>query len=213
MKKRNAILAVCLLAAGLLLSGCEKHSREPVWAANDNSIYVSKAMEVESALVYTSEQFNDLYDEDELAAFAQEEITAYNEANGGEGQSPLPVSLKSCRLEGRTGILVLDYGTPEDFVKFARESGDNTHTVTALAVGKVSEVEDRLSEYAFTTAGGKDASLEDAAREKDAVAVLVTGSAVICTEGKITYIAGEGGILRSENTVETGEGNYCIIFK
>lgn len=213
MKKRNAILAVCLLTAGLLLSGCEKHSKEPVWAANDNSIYVSKAMEVESALVYTSEQFNDLYDEKELEAFAQEEITAYNEANGGEGQTPLPVELKSCRLEGRTGILVFHYGTPEDFVKFAQETGDNTHTVTALTVGKVSDVADQLSEYTFTTAGGKSASLEEAAKEKDAVAVLVTGAASICTEGKIAYVAGEGSTLRNENTVETGEGNYCIIFK
>lgn len=213
MKKRNAILAAYLLAVCLLLSGCEGHSKEPVWAASDNSIYVSRAMEVESALVYTSQQFNDLYDEKELEAFAREEVTAYNEANGGEGQSPLPAALKSCRLEGRTGILVFHYGTPEDFVKFARETGDNTHTVTALTVGRVSDMADQLSGYTFTTTGGKSTSLEEAARQKDAVAVLVTGSAVICTEGKIACIAGEGSTVRNENTVETGEGNYCIIFK
>lgn len=213
MKNRKAVLAVLFLTAGVMLSGCEKHGGEPAWAANDNSVYVTRAMDVESALVYTSEQFNDLYDEKELAAFAQEEIDAYNDANGGAGQDPLPVALKSCRLEGRTGILVLDYGTPEDFVKFSQETGDNTHTVTALQVGKVSDLKDQLSGYQFTTSAGKEASLDEIAKQGDAVAVLVSGAAAVCTEGKVAYLAGDGSTMRSDNTVDTGEGNHCIIFK
>ncbi len=98
-------------------------------------------LSVQSAMVYTSEKENDLYSAEGLAEFAKEQIASYNEEQGAaaeaentEGGEKLPAALVSSSLEGQTGRLVFAYNTPEDFVKFSEENGDDTHTVTSLVV-------------------------------------------------------------------------------
>jgi hypothetical protein len=114
MKKKYAVLAAAVLT-GILITGCGQKAAASGWEANENSIYVSKGLEVESALIYTSEKTNDLYTQDGLASFVKEQIAAYNAAQGAaeaaentEGGEALPVALKSCTLEGQTGKLIGD---------------------------------------------------------------------------------------------------------
>lgn len=221
MKNRKVLSAVLAVTLGLAAAGCGQQSKTGTWNANINSVHVTQAMEVESALVYSSEQFNELYDKDELAEFAKEAVAEYNSENGAEaaaenteGKAKLPVALKSCSLEGRTGILVFDYASPEYFVSFAEATEDNTHTITSLKVGKVSETEG-ISDMAFSDLNGKAVSAETVAKQSDAVAVVVEGAGTICTEGKILYVAGSQTpvTLKDSFTAETGEGTNCIIFK
>lgn len=226
MKKKNAVFAVFLLAACLVLAGCGKLGAGAAgsWDTSVNSIHVTRDMEVESALVYTSAQQNELYKPEELASFAEEAVSAYNQARGSEararnaeGQTKLPAALKECSLEGSTGKLVFEYGTPGDLVTFAQETADNTHTVTALSVGKAADVaaEGRLAGISFVKPDGKAAAAEEAAKVKNGVAVLVSGSATICTEGKIAFLSqGTGEVtMKDDHTVVTGEGDHCIIFR
>lgn len=216
MKKRYAMLAVAALLAGVLMTGCGQKAASG-WEANENSIYVDRGLSVESALIYTSEKVNDLYTQDGLAAFAKEQIAAYNAAQGAaeaaentEGGEKLPVALKSCTLEGQTGKLVLDYKTAEDFVKFSQESGDNTHTVTSLSAADLAG--GLPEDLKFTTPDGKAVDAAEVSKLKDGRVVLVEGAATVYTEGKVAYIS-EGAVMKRENAVQTPEGRSCIVFK
>ena len=68
------------------------------------------------------------------------------------------------------------YGTPEDFVRFSEENGDDTHTVTSLQVLDTEET--RLPDMSYKTPAGKDADIRKAAA-KDSHMVLTEGLSLI----------------------------------
>lgn len=212
MKKSRCALLIA--AAVTVLAGCGGGRTESgAWGANENSIYVSRALEIRSAMVYTSEKENDTYNQDELQAFAQDAVDAYNTANQAAADAPL-VSLASCKLEGSTGTLVFDYASGDDFVKFAQEAGDDTHTVTAFSAQKVSDAlaAGGITDGTFLNTEGKPVSAEEAAKQQDYNVVAVEGSATICTEGPVVYRS-EGVELRDSYTASVPEGKSYIIFK
>ncbi len=77
MRKKRAVSAAVVAAVCLALAGCGLMggSGTGSWDAGSNSIYVNRDMEVESAIVYTAPQANELYRPEELAAFAEEAVT------------------------------------------------------------------------------------------------------------------------------------------
>ena len=215
MKKKIAVLTAAVLFAAVCTAGCSRSSGQS-WDGSENSIYVADDLSVQSAMVYTSEKENDLYSAEGLAEFAKEQIASYNEEQGAaaeaentEGGEKLPVALEKCSLEGQTGTLVFAYGTPEDFVKFSEENGDDTHTVTSLAVFDTEEA--KLPDLAYKTPAGKNADIQKAAA-KDSHMVLTEGSATVYTEGKILYVT-DGVEVKSDHSAVTPEGTGCIIFK
>lgn len=220
MKKCKAAWTAVILS--LALMGCGAQGKAGSWNADSNGIYVNKAMAVESAMVVTSEKSNDLYNQDELKAYVAENVVEYNTANGGaaasensEGAEKLPAALKSCTLDGTTAILVFEYASAADFVKFSQETGDNTHTVTALLVKKVSDAQTagKLAGGKFVDAAGKAAEIGDVTRQAEkSIVVAAEGAAVIHTEGKITYVS-EGVTLNDSYTAVTSEGKNYIIFQ
>ena len=219
MKKCKAAWTAVIWS--LVLMGCGAQGKAGSWNADSNGIYVSKAMTVESAMVVTSMNSNDLYDQEELKAFVAETIVEYNTAAGGaaasensEGAAKLPVALKSCTLEGNTGVLAFEYASAADFVKFSQESGDNTHTVTALSVKNLSDAQaaGELAEGKFVDIAGKAVETSDMTRQSKSIVVAAEGVAVIHTEGKITYVS-EGITLNDSYTAVTSEGTNYIIFQ
>lgn len=220
MKKCKAAWTAAIL--GLALMGCGAQGKAGSWQADSNGIYVNKAMAIESAMVFTSEKSNDLYNQEELKAFVAENVTEYNTASGAaatsensEGAAKLPVALKSCTLEGTIGILAFEYASADDFVKFSQETGDNTHTVTALSVKKVSDAQaaGELADGKFVSAAGKAAEIGDVTKQAEkSIVVSAKGAAVIHTEGKITYVS-EGVTLNDTYTAVTSEETSYIIFQ
>ena len=215
MKKKIAVLTASVLLAAVWTAGCFKSSGN-TWDGSENSIYVADDLSVQSAMVYTSEKENDLYSAEGLAEFAKEQIASYNEEQGAaaEAENPedgeiLPAALVSSSLEGQTGRLVFAYKTPEDFVKFSEENGDDTHTVTSLQVLDTEET--RLPDMSYKTPAGKDADIQKAAA-KDSHMVLTEGSTKVYTEGKILYVT-DGVEVTSDYSAVTPEGTGCIIFK
>ena len=215
MKKKIAVLTAAVLFAAVCTAGCTRSSGQS-WDGSENSIYVADDLSVQSAMVYTSEKENDLYSAEGLAEFAKEQIASYNEEQGAaaEAENPedgekLPAALVSSSLEGQTGRLVFAYKTPEDFVKFSEENGDDTHTVTSLAVFDTEEA--KLPDLAYKTPAGKNADIQKAAA-KDSHMVLTEGSATVYTEGKILYVT-DGVEVKSDHSAVTPEGTGCIIFK
>lgn len=219
MKKRKFLSFFILGTAGFLMVSCGKLGGAK-WVADGNSVYVTKDLQIQSAMVFTAPEANELYSREELAAEAGEWVRDYNVANGAEaasentdGKAKLPVALKSCSLEGQTGKLIFDYGSPSDFVGFAKETGDTTHTVTALQAGAASAVlASGESKESFTAPDGS--TVEAGSLTKDGYqAVAVEGSATVCMEG--TLVAASTGVdaVLDEHTVVTGEGMNYIIFK
>ena len=215
MKKKIAVLTAAVLFAAVCTAGCSRSSGQS-WDGSENSIYVADDLSVQSAMVYTSEKENDLYSAEGLAEFAKEQIASYNEEQGAaaeaentEGGEKLPVALEKSSLEGQTGTLVFAYGTPEDFVKFSEENGDDTHTVTSLMVCDTESA--KLPDLTYKTSAGKDADIQKAAA-KDSHMVLTEGSAQIYTEGKILYVT-DGVEVTGDHSAVTPEGTGCIIFK
>lgn len=220
MKKKQAVMAALAMAA-MLLAGCGQKAAGGGWKADENSIYVSKDLGVESALLYTSGQDNELYKQEELETFVGEFVAAYNQEQGAaalsanaQGAEKLPVAVKSCKLEGRTGTVVFEYASPEDFVKFSGESGDDTHTVTFLQVQPVSEAakEGGFEEVSFLTADGKAAESSAVSGQSDGGVVVIEGAAAVYTEGAVSYVS-DGVMVKDGNTVLTPEGKSYIVFK
>lgn len=221
MKKGKFPGFLLLGTAGVLLVSCGKLGGAK-WAADENSIYVTKDLQIQSAMVFTAPEANELYSRDELAAEAGEWIRDYNVAKGAEaawentdGKAKLPVALKSCSLEGQTGKLIFDYGSPSDFVGFAEETGDTTHTVTSLQTGTAASVLVSIadgSEESFTAPDGS--TVEAGSLTKDGYrAVAVEGSAVVCVEGKLVAASTGVKAVLDDHTVMTGEGMNYIIFQ
>ncbi len=221
MVKRQFAKFLFLGMAGFLMVSCGRLGGTK-WAADQNSIYVTKDLQIQSAMVFTAPMANELYSQEELATEAGEWIRDYNAANGAEavsentnGKTKLPVALKSCSLEGQSGRLVFDYGKPSDFVEFAKETGDTTHTVTSLQTGTAASVLVSIaggSEESFTAPDGS--TVEAGSLTKDGYrAVAVEGSAMVCVEGKL--IAASTGVkaVLDDHTVMTGEGMNYIIFQ
>ncbi|MDO4268982.1 MAG: hypothetical protein Q4C73_10960 [Eubacteriales bacterium] len=227
MKKRQA--AAVFAAAGLAaaLAGCGQKAAAEGWKANENSIYVTKDGQVESAMIYTAEKANDLYTREGLEAFARDAVSAYNEEQGAEaasenteGEERLPAALKSCSLEGQTGTLVFEYGSPEDFVEFSMENGDNTHSITGLKAGAAGELSDSFPDISVLTAAGKDAGFaltgsadqEAVSRLKGCQAVITEGAGTVYVEGEIVYVT-SGVTVKAANAAVMPEGAGCIFFQ
>lgn len=224
MKKKQAALAVLSIFAGLWISGCTKDAVGE-WKANENSIYINREQNVQSALVYTSDTENDLYDAEELSGFVQAAIDEELASLAGNGeiavlteelQQKPPVSLVACKLEGRTGTLMFDYAAPEYYGAFADLTGDNTNTIRNLTVLSAADkrAANVLPDADLKKPNGKSVKASDILKDKDAVIVVLEGAGTICTEGKIRYTWSESDVtLRDDFTAVTGEGRHCIVFK
>lgn len=219
MKKMRAVWMAA--AIGLLISGCGQQQKLEGWKADENSIYVNRAMAVESAMVYTSQKDNDTYSQEEMQKFAEEAVIDYNTANGAEaasanteGGTPLPVAVKSVKLAGKTGTMIFGYAGPDDFVKFSQEVEDTSHTVSSLSVKKVSDAAaaGELADMTLVTADGKAVEVSEVEKKADAVIVTVEGAAAVYTEGSVLYRS-EQAAAKGTNGVQTAEGKNIIVFQ
>ena len=199
MKKNCAVLTAAALSCAVL-AGCGQ-KQEGTWNANENSIYVTKELAVESAMVYTSDKPNELYTVEGLSSYVEEAVTSYNTEHGGaaafeneKDQEKLPAALKSCSLEGQTGKL------------------DNTHSITGLSVGTAAELAGELEGMTFLTAAGKDAELASVTGESKNKAVIVEGAGTVYVEGGVAFVT-EGVRVKAGNAVITSEGTNCIVFQ
>ena len=81
-KQKRACLLLAM--AGVIVSACSQAGGSGRWAADVDSIYVTKSLDVRSAMVFTSAVANDLYDQEELARDTREWVQDYNAKEGQE---------------------------------------------------------------------------------------------------------------------------------
>ena len=128
-------LAALVLAAGFLLGGCGASSKGG-FHPTENSIYVAADGSISTATIEAVS--GDQYKEEELIAFVEQQVSAFNEEMGGdaksrneEGAEKLPVAVKSCTIKDGRAELILDYKDGETVAEFSEENGI---AVASLAV-------------------------------------------------------------------------------
>lgn len=219
MKMKNIMLMLTLTAA--LMTGCSQGAKSGEMKTDSSLIYVTSERKVSSSLVYTSEKENANYNQDELKSDVEAAVAEYNAAKGAagsaqntEGADALPVSLRSCTIDGKIGKLVFDYGSAGDFVEFAAATNDDTHTVTRLEVDSVAQAQANgiMTDAAMMKPDGAAVSLSDIAGQSDLSVIVTDGAGTVQTQGAIMYISTDADIL-DEYTARLSEGTHYIIFK
>lgn len=230
MRRAYAFAAAAL--AGALLYGCgNQASPGRDFAPIQNSVYVSRQGEFQSALVENYDK--DYYDQAELEKFLSEAVASFNggeAANAGEGSESSadggqaqesgeaekpPVTLISCSLQDGVASSVFGYRSADDLIRFAEESGDDSNDFTFLDETTVADgiVKGYIMDGNFLDAKGQAVGTDEVAKQSKCYVVCVQGAGTIQTEGKVAYVT-DGVTLVDEYTVSTPDGaKSYIIFK
>ncbi|MEY8337015.1 hypothetical protein AALB16_03155 [Lachnospiraceae bacterium 62-35] len=209
MKKAAAVLL--LAVTGVLLYGCSgRSSGGGGFQPESSSIYISRDGKVLSALV---EPYSLDNDEEKLKTFLDGEIARYGQENPGQGEQP-SVSLKECSIKDGIMKAVFEYGSPEDMISFAVSQQDESIGLASLEVKEISEA---LSagdiSGNFRNRENETVSSEEVGKASKARAVVVSGEALIQTEGKILYVSEGVELTGTGNTARVTGEKSCIVFK
>lgn len=207
MKMKKVVL-VALITAGML-TGCL--GRGSNLDAGSSRIYITQEGVLKTETVETYED-HEYYNVDELKAFLEEAVTAYNGANGQDA-----VVLDSCSMEKGKARMVYSYASGENLVGFTEEYKDTENQVDSIAVGFLSE---RLAQIEangtifLKASNGKQADTEALIKKGDChVVVIETQKPVtVQTQEKLLFIS-DNVIKKDGHTVELAQGKNYIIFK
>ena len=207
---RKARLIAAAAAAGVLLAGCS--SGKSAFSPEQSCVYVSGDGTLRSALVLESEED---FEEGELKEFLEGAVSRFNEKNGG-GEDGGPVTLDSCTAEKGVMKAVFEYESADALVSFRQsdENEDSSNTFSGIEVKSAAEAGTAgwLSGE-FTKADGSQASGLDAAKERNAAAVLVQGGGVLKTEGELLYVSAGAQILDSTSVKLPDGETSVVVFK
>ena len=217
---RNPIRAGAVLAAflsGFLICGCSGRSALSGFDPGQSSIYIKKDGSVSSASVEQTDQ--NYYSAEDLTAFVNERVEAYNSQAGGADGQTAPVQVASCTVEesqgGQTLTCILDYDSAETLMAFNQEIQNPEVAFTALVTDSVSALskEEDFSQAVFLDAKGAAAEASKVTEKGDLRAVRIEGAGLVQTEGQIVY-ATQGCEIQGKSLVQTpSEGVSYIVFQ
>lgn len=209
MKRKKVALAV-FCAAGLL-AGCVGRGGGSTLSGDSSRIFVTEEGEFQTSTIesYKDEAY---YKEEELKAYLEEAVSAYNGAHG-EGA----VTLSSCTLEKGKASMVFTYGSGEDLAGFAAEYEDQANQVDSIACLPVSQIAGQIQAegVSLVSAGNKkqiSASQIADKGEWHAVVVEGTNPVTLQTQGKLLAVS-DNVVVKDHFTVETAQGKSYIIYK
>ena len=206
MKKGQTAAAILLLS--LALNGCGGGNGTTAFAPTESSLYVTKEGTVTSADVESYE--NDYYSADELKAYAEEMLTAFESGNQ-SGDSDKKAEITECTVKDGTAKLLITFPDAEEYIRFAEEYPDTESGVQIESLDVVS-VADGVETFYKAGDGNTEVSAVDITKQKKLYVACVKGSAKIQTDGAVQYVS--EGVTLTGNVAETpaGETSY-IIFK
>ena len=209
MKKKVTALLMALLAVMTVFSGCGKAKFEP----ETSSIYVKKDGTVVSADIESFEGSN--YSEDELKAYVEEAVKAYNGAHGAaseayaDKETSLPVAIDSLEVKEGMAYLYLNYAGCGDYLDFTGTAGMENGIST---LEKTTVAEMSLSGN-FQNAKGEDVTLDGVTKNGKYHVVKIEGPVTMQIEGTVKYVS-TGVTVDSKNTVTTPAAVVSyIVFK
>lgn len=185
MKKTAAFLLAVMMLTGCI--GAKRYSFEPT----KSSIYIARNGSVKSALVEPME--GDTYKSDDLKAFAQVEVDAFNASHKEDS-----VKIEKVSIKDGTGKIILAYDSVEDMIEFAAATQDDSIRVSSITVSKVDSAVTTLGTFPWP----------ENVKKKGYIAAI-SGNGDFYTEGKIVYTVGDR-VSSSENEVHAEGTNYLI---
>ena len=206
MKKGQTAAAILLLS--LALNGCSGGTGKTAFAPTESSLYVTKEGTVTSADVESYE--NDYYSADELKAYAEEMLTAFESGNQ-SGDSDKKAEITECTVKDGTAKLLITFPDAKEYPD--TESGIQVESLDVVSVADGVE-KGYIVGYTFYKAGdgNTEVSAVDITKQKKLYVACVKGSAKIQTDGAVQYVS--EGVTLNGDVAETpaGETSY-IIFK
>ena len=152
MKKGQTAAAILLLT--LALNGCSGGTGKTAFAPTETSLYVTKEGTVTSADVETYE--NDYYSSDELKAYAEEMLTAFESGNQ-SGDSDKKAEITECTVKDGTAKLLITFPDAEEYessiLSFVDSPADS-QVVQGYQFFKV--FDEHQLEYILLARGGSD---------------------------------------------------------
>ena len=133
MKKGQTAAAILLLA--FALNGCGGGVGKTAFAPTETSLYVTKEGTVTSADVEICE--NDYYSADELKAYAQEMLDAFESENQ-SGSSEKKAEITECTVKDGTAKLLITFPDAEEYLRFAAEYPDEESGIQVESLDVVS---------------------------------------------------------------------------
>ncbi len=214
MKSRYRKGLAGLILVTTVLGGCGSSGGPSL---DSTSVYLGQDGSVASA-VY--EEFDtDSYSLDELKAFVEDAVRAYNQETVGtaeaymdKGKTPLDIAISSLEAKNGQAVLKMEYASAEDYIAFNQQD----EMLTQLASGTVDGAKAAgidLSKVDLVSTDGKQ-ELTAAELGSDYFIVFAEGNAELMVEGKIAY-ASEGVKLdgSSKAIIDSKEDISCIIYK
>ena len=206
MKKGQTAAAILLLS--LALSGCSGGTGKTAFAPTETSLYVTKEGTVTSADVETYE--NDYYSADELKAYAEEMLTAFESGNQ-SGDSDKKAEITECTVKDGTAKLLITFPDAEEYPD--TESGIQIESLDVVSMADGVEKGYIIGSTFYKAGDGNtEVSAVDITKQKKLYVACVKGSAKIQTDGAVQYVS--EGVTLNGDVAETpaGETSY-IIFK
>ncbi|MBQ6441528.1 MAG: hypothetical protein IJJ13_02910 [Lachnospiraceae bacterium] len=164
-----------LAAAGmLLLAGCGSYD------ADENTLFIKRNGEIYETNVQTYE--GDQYSADELQAFIDEEIGAYD----GEGS----VKVEKFEMEGPTATLTTKYSDGKTYADFNKRAFFNGKVVLAQADGfnfNAPFFERNEKASGDTEAGGTAVPRDQVIDNPNLSVVILSENTIVSVPGKILY--------------------------
>lgn len=221
-----------LMSFVLLMTGCiGKVKFEPA----SGSIFLKKNGGITGASVDTFDKPE--YDVEELRAYVEEQVTAYNEGKTGrsaayaEGDEILPVSIQLCEANEQQVTLLLDYASGGDYLEFNRalsvpreyfegmeefQDKGNSRIPVSLFNGTLEEM--AAAGYGMDgsfvkSKDGSSVSGETILSGKNNYVAIIEGDAVVQVEGKIIYTTDNVTVSGDNGAVCESGGVSYIIYK
>lgn len=215
MKSRYRKGLAGLILVTTVLGGCGSSGGPSL---DSTSVYLRQDGSVASA-VY--EEFDtDSYSLDELKAFVEDAVRAYNQEAVGaaeaymdnKGKTPLDIAISSLETKNGQAVLKMEYASAEDYIAFNQQD----ETLTQLASGTVDGAKAAgidLSKVDLVSTDGKQ-ELTAAELGGDYFIVFAEGNAELMVEGKIAYASEDVKLDGSSKAIiDSKEDISCIIYK
>ncbi len=215
--KKTVILAAAIAA---MITGCSGQSA-PAFAPTESSLYITSEGAVTSAIIETYEE--DYYTADELKAYVEEVLVAFNGPNGmasADGKAPQPfASLKECTMADGTAKLLIDFKNADAYLDFMEQYPDEESSIQIKTLD-VTTVSDGVTKGyivgdTFTKLGKEQTtvSADEVMKQTKLYVAAIEGAALLQTDGNIQYISDDVTVVGT-NMIQTPAGDVSyVVFK
>lgn len=205
-------MAALVLAAGVMMSACGPRGSS-AFPPQQNAVYVSREGELYTALIENYDPSDTGYRAEELQAMASRELADYN-SQYGTPETPEPVNLSQCTMEGGKASVVYQYASPEDLCRFTQFSQDMANHPESLVITTNTAGLSGGEAKAGWMDVRKNCAVtsQEVLKKKDLPMAVVSGPVTVQTEGRILFYSGAVD-LTDEYTAKVTEGTAWIVFR